>query len=212
MFGDSLNSKLLLLAGLALFAINPVGAQTTTGPALTVTQLTASSDDARSFGATHRVRCGRGDIWHHRGGRHSSIYSVDATGHPELLGTLSPSNLAPGGIALANGILAVKGLDSSGNGLVYVYSEKSATPTVPQILSSGEPTPDSTFGSSIAIWNQTILVGAPGLTGSPMTTPEAISAALRLYLREAAPRPSLIRHVRCSKLRYAPILANRVAY
>jgi len=93
------------------------------------------------------------------------VYSVAASGQPTLLSTLSQSNLAPGGIALGNGILAVKGLDSSGNGLVYVYSINSATPTVPQVLSSGEPTPDSSFGTSIAIWNQTILVGAPQAYG-----------------------------------------------
>jgi hypothetical protein len=90
------------------------------------------------------------------------VYSVDASGHPELLGTLSPPDLSAPGIALVNGILAVKGLDSSGNGLVYVYSVNSATPTVPQVLTSGESVPDSSFGSSIAIWNQRILVGAPG--------------------------------------------------
>jgi FG-GAP repeat len=89
-------------------------------------------------------------------------YSIGAGGRPTFLGTLSPSNLDGGGIALVNGILAVHGVDSSGNGLVYVYSETSATPTVPQVLSSGEPTPDSSFGGSIAIWNHTMLVGAPG--------------------------------------------------
>jgi hypothetical protein len=95
------------------------------------------------------------------------LYSVDASGKPQFLGSLSPSNLAPGGIALSNGILAVKGLDSSGDGFVYVYSVSSATPTVPQVLRSGEPTPDSTFGDSIAIWNRRILVGAPGAYGQP---------------------------------------------
>ena len=95
------------------------------------------------------------------------LYSVGASGQPEFLGSLSPSNLYPGGIVLVNGMLAVKGLDSSGNGLVFVYSANSATPTVPQVLSSGDPTPDSTFGNSIAIWNQTILVGAPGAFGQP---------------------------------------------
>jgi hypothetical protein len=88
------------------------------------------------------------------------VYSVSASGQPKLLGTLSTPDLT-GGIALSNGILAVRAMDSSGNGLVYVYSENSATPTVPQVLRSSEPTPDSSFGSSIAIWNQTILVGAP---------------------------------------------------
>lgn len=95
------------------------------------------------------------------------LYSVDSSGQPEFLGSLSPSHLYPGGIVLVSGILAVKGLDSSGNGLVYVYSANSATPTVPQVLSSSDPTPDSTFGNSIAIWNQTILVGAPGAYGQP---------------------------------------------
>ena len=94
------------------------------------------------------------------------IYSVSASGQPELLGTLSPPNLT-GGIAMSNAILAVHAVDSSGNGLVYVYSANSATPTVPQVLRSSEPTPDSTFGSSISIWNQTILVGAPGAYGQP---------------------------------------------
>ena len=94
------------------------------------------------------------------------VYSVSASGQPELLGTLSPPNLT-GGIAMSNAILAVHAVDSSGNGLVYVYSANSATPTVPQVLRSSEPTPDSTFGSSISIWNQTILVGAPGAYGQP---------------------------------------------
>lgn len=94
-------------------------------------------------------------------------YSIGAGGRPTFLGTLSPSNLDGGGIALVNGILAVHGVDSSGNGLVYVYSENSATPTVPQVLSSGEPTPDSSFGGSIAIWNHTMLVGAPGAYVQP---------------------------------------------
>jgi FG-GAP repeat len=65
------------------------------------------------------------------------------------------------------GVASPNIVDSSGNGLVYVYSENSATPTVPQVLTSSEPTPDSTFGSSISIWNQTILVGAPGAYGQP---------------------------------------------
>jgi hypothetical protein len=94
------------------------------------------------------------------------VYSVSASGQPELLGTLSPPNVT-GGIALSNGILAVRAVDSSGNGLVYVYSANSATPTVPQVLRSSEPTPDSSFGSSISIWNQTILVGAPGAYEQP---------------------------------------------
>ena len=295
MFDNSLHSKLLLLAGLACLAINIAGAQTSTVPALTVTQLTPTNDDEGSFGppigfgavvgisgrtavvgiplyflpdptetfaleegrvgvytqgsdgtwtrtasvipadrqpneyefggalalennilivgsvAAVRIFVNEGGTWtqtatlpeavaplvphgetysniafdgHYfafvgnaptsAGGSGSTapayllyIYSVDARGQPKLLDTLSPSNLAPGGMALANGILAVKGLDSSGNGLVYVYSANSATPTVPQVLSSGEPTPDSTFGASIAIWNRRILVGAPGAYGQP---------------------------------------------
>jgi FG-GAP repeat len=295
MFDNSLHSRLLLLAGLACLAAAPAAAQTTTVPALTVTQLTPSNDDEGSFGPpigfgaavgisgttavvgiplydlldasgnaaaeegrvavftqgsdgtwtrtasvipadrqsneslfgdslalannilivgsslATRIFVNEGGTWtqtatlpqtpapvafngetypniafdgHYfafvanaptsSGGSGSNapayllyVYSVGASGQPQLIGTLSPSNLAPGGIALVNGILAVKGLDSSGNGSVYVYSENSSTPTVPQVLSSGESTPDSTFGDSIAIWNQTILVGAPGADGQP---------------------------------------------
>ncbi len=47
---DKSNSLWPLLASLALLAINPAGAQTSTLPPLTVTQLTASSDDFGSFG------------------------------------------------------------------------------------------------------------------------------------------------------------------
>jgi hypothetical protein len=295
MFDKSLRSKLLLLTGLALLAINAAGAQTPTMPALTITELDPSDDDQGSFGPPTgfgysvgisgttavvgvplyllddptesfvleegevavytqgadgtwtrtasvtpadrqpneeefgeavalqnnilivkssfaiRIFVNKGGTWtqiarlpqavtpanfnsvaspdiafdgHYfafvadapmsTGGSGSNaptsliyVYSVSASGQPELLGTLlSPPNLT-GGIALANGILAVHGVDSSGNGLVYVYSENSATPTVPQVLSSSEPTPDSSFGSSIAIWNQTILVGAPGAYVQP---------------------------------------------
>jgi hypothetical protein len=279
MFDKSLRSKLLLLASVALLATNPAGAQTSTVPALTVTELEPTNDDEGPFGppiefgaavgisgttavvgiplyflpdptesfaleigrvgvytqgsdgtwtrtasvvpadrqpneeefgesvalannilivgssVALRIFVNENGTWtqtatlpqsgtitfdgHYLafvanaatnpGGSGSTaptfvvyLYTVAATGEPQLLGTLSPSNLTPGGLALSNGILAVKGLDSNGNGVVDVYSENSATPTVPQVLSSGESTPDSSFGSSIAIWNQTILVGAPG--------------------------------------------------
>jgi hypothetical protein len=96
------------------------------------------------------------------------LYSVDTSGRPQLLGTLSPPNLSALGIALANGILAVSARDeNSGNGMVYVYSERSPTPTVPQVLTAGGSTPESSFGNSIAIWNQTILVGAPNADLQP---------------------------------------------
>jgi FG-GAP repeat len=113
------------------------------------------------------------------------VYSVSASGQPELLGTLSPPNLT-GGLALSNGILAVHAVDSSGNGLVYVYSENSATPTVPQVLSSGEATPDSSFGGSIAISNNTILVGAPGGHVQPNdNTGGAFSGAAYVFVASA---------------------------
>jgi len=113
------------------------------------------------------------------------VYSVSASGQPQLLGTLSAPNLT-GGLALSNGILAVHGVDSSGNGLVYVYSANSATPTVPQVLRSSEPTPDSTFGSSIAIWKQTILVGAPGAYVQPNdNTGGAFSGAAYVFTQSA---------------------------
>jgi hypothetical protein len=294
MFDKSSRSKLLLLTGLALLAINAAGAQTPTVPPLTVTELDASDDDSGSFGPptgfgysvgisgttavvgvplyalddptesfalelgrvavytqgsngtwtrtasvipadrqpnengfgeavalqnnilivessfAMRVFVNKGGTWtqtarlpqavtpsnfngvqssniafdgHYfafvadaptsAGGSGSNaptflvyVYSVSVSGQPELLGTLSPPDLT-GGIALSNGILAVRAVDSSGNGFVYVYSENSATPTVPQVLRSGEPTPDSTFGSSISIWNQAILVGAPGAYVQP---------------------------------------------
>jgi hypothetical protein len=294
MFDKSLRSKLLLLTGLALLAINAAGAQTPTVPALTGTELVPSDDDLGSFGPPTgfgysvgisgttavvgvplydltdptesfaleegkvavftqgsdgtwtrtasvipadrqpnengfgeavalqnnilvvessfaiRIFVNKGGAWtqtarlpqavtpanfnsvaspdiafdgHYfafvadaptsAGGSGSNaptflvyVYSVSASGQPELLGTLSAPNLT-GGLALSNGILAVHGVDSSGNGLVYVYSANSATPTVPQVLRSSEPTPDSTFGSSISIWNQTIVVGAPGAYVQP---------------------------------------------
>jgi hypothetical protein len=305
MCDNSLRSTLLLLAGLALLATNPVGAQTSTLPALTVTELDPSNDDLGSFGPPTgfgtavgisgttavvglplyalddptesyaielgkvavytqgsdgtwartasvipvdrqpnelefgetvalannilvvgssfgvRVFVNRGGSWtqtatlpetgapefafdgHYlafvagaspsSGSSSSSaptfllyLYSVDPSGRPQLLGTLSPSNLYPGAIAAANGILAVRGMDSSGNGFVYVYSENSATPTVPQVLSSGESTPDSSFGSSIAIWNQTILVGAPSAYVQPNdNTGGSFSGAAFVFARGA---------------------------
>lgn len=313
MFDKSLRSKLLLLTGLTLLAINAAGAQTPTVPALTVTELDPSDDDLGSFGPptgfgyavgisgttavvgvplyalddptesfalelgkvavftqgsdgtwtrtasvipgdrqpnedgfgeavalqnnilivessfAMRVFVNKGGTWtqtarlpqavtpanfnevaspniafdgHYfafvanapssAGGSGSNapsffvyVYSVSASGQPELLGTLSPPDLT-GGIALANGILAVHGVDSSGNGLVYVYSENSATPTTPQILMSSEPTPDSTFGNSIAIWNQTILVGAPGAYVQPNdNTGGSFSGAASVFTRGA---------------------------
>jgi len=294
MFDNSLHSKLLLLAALALFASNPAGAQTLAGSSLTITELDPTNDDEGSFGApsgfgiavgisgttavvglplydladpteTYTLENGRVAVYtqgsdgtwtrtasvipadrqpnenffgyslalkdnilivgsslavrifvnkngtwtqvatlpqavapvtfnantphmafdgHYlafvanapksASGSGSSapayllyLYSVATSGQPEFIGTVPTSNLTPVGIALANGILAVSGLDSSGNGLVYVYSENSATPTVPQVLSSGEPTAGSSFGASIAISNQTILVGAPGAYPQP---------------------------------------------
>jgi hypothetical protein len=50
MFDKSSRSKLLLLTGLALLAINAARAQTPTLPALTVTELDPSDDDSGSFG------------------------------------------------------------------------------------------------------------------------------------------------------------------
>jgi FG-GAP repeat len=94
-----------------------------------------------------------------------SVYSVDANGTPSFVSNLPlPDGAITSGVALANGIVAVPAFvnrtaQSAGTPAVYVYSSQSTTPTVPQVLTG---VANSEFGASIAIFNQTIVIGAPG--------------------------------------------------
>ena len=96
------------------------------------------------------------------------IYSVDAGGSAQYLGSLTPPTNGEGAqpyitsVALENGTLVVGGgVFDAGLPAVWVYSSKAAQPLVPQFLQPADLTENSEFGVSVAISNQTILVGAP---------------------------------------------------
>lgn len=100
-----------------------------------------------------------------------NVYSVDAAGTAQFLGSVTPpigagDQAIISSVALENGTLVVGGgffdlVANVGHPGVWVYSSVATQPLVPQFLQPADVTPNSQFGFSVAIWNQTILVGAP---------------------------------------------------
>jgi hypothetical protein len=100
-----------------------------------------------------------------------NVYSVNAAGTAQFLGSVTPpigagDQAIVSSIALESGTLVVGGgyydlVANVGHPGVWVYSSVATQPLVPQFLAPADVTPNSQFGASVAIWNQTILVGAP---------------------------------------------------
>jgi hypothetical protein len=89
-------------------------------------------------------------------------------------------DFSPSGVALSGGTLVVVNLaGNAGNGVAYIFGVVNANWVLQAKLSPSELTSGSSFGSSVDISGNTVLIGAPGAPGI-----SAFTGAAYVFVRQ----------------------------